>query len=89
MAPGTGDAWHRHPGAEHAIVVFEGRGEIIVGDIEETLEPLKGIRIDAGQPHRVVNTGRTLLRYYVCATPGTDPLLDREPAEAPKRRLDA
>jgi mannose-6-phosphate isomerase-like protein (cupin superfamily) len=89
MAPGSSDVWHRHVGAEHALVVFEGRGLITVGDIEETLEPLKGIRIDAGLTHRVVNTGRTMLRYYVCATPGTDPLLDREPAEAPPRRLDA
>jgi len=89
LARGTSDSWHRHPGAEHALVVFEGRGLITVGDVEETLEPLKGIRVDAGLTHRVVNTGRTTLRYYVCATPGTDPILDREPAEAPPRRLDA
>jgi quercetin dioxygenase-like cupin family protein len=89
LAAGTSDGWHRHPGAEHALVVFEGRGLITVGDVEETLEPLKGIRIDTGRTHRVVNTGRTTLRYYVCATPGTDPTLDREPAESPPRRLDA
>jgi quercetin dioxygenase-like cupin family protein len=89
LAPGTADAWHRHPRAEHALVVFEGRGLITVGDIEETLEPLKGIRVDAGRTHRVANTGRTTLRYYVCATPGTDPTLDREAAEAPPRHLDA
>ena len=69
--------------------MFEGRGIITVGDVEETLEPLKGIRIDAGRAHRVVNTGRHPLRYYICATPGTDPLVDRQPAEAPPRRLDA
>ena len=89
IPPGVSDGWHRHPGAEHALVVFEGRGLITVGDVEETLEPLKGIRIDAGRAHRVANTGRTVLRYYVCATPGTDPLVDREPVEAPPRRLDA
>lgn len=89
MQPGTSDDWHAHPAAEHALVVFEGRGLITVGDVEETLEPLKGIRVNPGLPHRVVNTGRTVLRYYVCATPGADPLVDREPAEAPPRRLDA
>ena len=31
------------PSAEHALVVFEGRGSIEVGEVEETLEPLKGI----------------------------------------------
>lgn len=89
IGPGTADGWHRHPQAEHALVVFEGRGIVTVGDETETLEPLKGIRVDPGMPHRVENTGRTLLRYYVCSSPGTDPIEDRESAEAPPRRLDA
>jgi quercetin dioxygenase-like cupin family protein len=89
VAPGATDAWHRHPKAEHAIVVFEGRGLVTVGDETETLEPLKGIRVEEGRPHRVENTGRTTLRYFVCASPGLDPIEDREPAGAPRRRLDA
>ncbi len=89
IAPGHGDDWHRHHAAEHALVVFEGRGVVTVGDVTETLEPLAGIRIQAGVPHRVENTGRTPLRYYVCGSPGVDPTLDREPVEAPPHRLDA
>lgn len=89
LAPGTADAWHRHPGAEHALVVFEGRGRIFVGDVEETLEPLKGIRVLPGRPHRVINDSRLRLRYYVCASPGTDPTIDREPTPPPARRRDA
>ncbi len=89
MAPGAADAWHRHPGSEHAIVVFEGRGVVTVGDETETIEPLKGIRVEPGRPHRVENIGRTTLRYYVCSSPGLDLLEDRETAEAPHRRLDA
>ncbi len=89
IAPGHEDAWHRHPGSEHAIVVFEGRGSIQVGSVEEVLEPLKGIRILPGRRHRVRNDGRHRLRYYVCASPGTDPTIDRAPAEAPRRTLDA
>jgi quercetin dioxygenase-like cupin family protein len=89
LDPGASDAWHVHPGAEHALVVFEGRGTIQVGEIEETLEPLKGIRILPGRPHRVVNDSRLLLRYFVCASPGTDPTIDRATVEAPPRRLDA
>ncbi|HEX5828652.1 MAG TPA: cupin domain-containing protein [Candidatus Limnocylindrales bacterium] len=89
VEPGAADAWHVHPGAEHALVVFEGRGSIRVGDVEETLEPLKGIRVLPGRPHRVVNDSRLLLRYFVCASPGTDPTIDRAPVDAPPRRLDA
>jgi quercetin dioxygenase-like cupin family protein len=87
--PDGSTEWHRHLVAEHAIVVLEGRGVITVGDATEDLEPLTGIRIEAGQAHRVENTGRGQLRYYVCASPGTNPLLDREPAEPRRRRLDA
>ncbi|MBF8290771.1 MAG: Cupin protein [Chloroflexi bacterium] len=89
IAPGIADEWHRHPRAEHAIVVFEGRGVVTVGGETETLEPLKGIRVEEGRPHRVENTGRTTLRYYVCSSPGIDPMSDRQTAEAPRRRLDA
>jgi quercetin dioxygenase-like cupin family protein len=89
IAPGIADTWHRHPGAEHALVVFEGRGIVTVDDATETLEPLTGIRVEAGLPHRVENTGRLPLRYYVCSSPGIDPVVDRAPAEAPPRRLDA
>ncbi len=89
LDPGADEGWHRHPLAEHVLVVFEGRGVVQVGPIEETLEPLKGIRVEPGLVHRVENTGRTLLRYYVCASPGTDPSVDRQPATAPPRRLDA
>lgn len=89
IAPGGESAWHRHPGSEHAIVVFEGRGTITVGDVDEVLEPLKGIRVLPGRRHRVRNDGRHRLRYYVCASPGTDPTIDRAPADAPSRNLDA
>lgn len=88
MEPGASDAWHAHPGAEHALVVFQGRGSVQVGEVEETLEPLKGIRVLPGRPHRVINDSRLLLRYFVCASPGTDPTIDRAPADSP-RRLDA
>ncbi len=89
IAPGHADEWHRHPGAEHALVVFEGRGTIQVGDVEEVLEPLKGIRVLPGRRHRVRNDGRHQLRYFVCASPGTDPTIDRAPADAPSHWLDA
>lgn len=86
--PGASQEWHRHPAAEHVLVIFEGRGLVRVGPIEEPLEPLKGIRVEPGLVHRVENTGRTLLRYYVCATPGVDPLVDRERARAPVDRTE-
>ncbi len=88
IPPGEASEWHRHPGAEHALVVLEGRGSIHVGDITDTIEPLAGIRIVAGVPHRVVASGRTSLRYIVVAMPGLDPTLDRLPAEASEHPLD-
>mgnify|MGYP001038365967 CR=1 FL=1 len=81
--PGGGTGWHRHQRSEHVIVVFEGRGTVRVGAVEETLEPLKGIRVEMGLPHAITNTGRTTLRYYVCSTPAADPLTDREDLATP------
>ena len=80
---GGGTGWHRHQRSEHVIVVFEGRGTVRVGSLEETLEPLKGVRVEMGLPHAITNTGRTTLRYYVCSTPAADPLSDREDVDPP------
>lgn len=86
LAPGAVDEWHRHHEAEHALVVLAGRGLVQVGQVEEVLQPLTGIRIERGLPHRIENAARTPLRLFVCASPGTDPVVDRESAEAPHRR---
>ncbi len=83
IEPGGGTGWHRHQRCEHVIVVFEGRGTVRLGSLEETLEPLRGIRVEMGLPHAITNTGRTTLRYYVCSTPATDPLTDREDVDPP------
>jgi quercetin dioxygenase-like cupin family protein len=83
IQPGEGTGWHRHQRAEHVIVVFEGRGTVRIGADEETLEPLKGVRVEMGLPHAISNTGRTTLRYYVCSTPAADPLTDREDVDPP------
>ncbi len=82
--PDTDEGWHRHPVGEHLLVVLEGRGIVQVDGIEETLEPLKGIRIATGLVHRVENTGRQLLRFYVCSSPAADLTLDRQQAPAPR-----
>ncbi|HLA16436.1 MAG TPA: cupin domain-containing protein [Candidatus Limnocylindrales bacterium] len=88
VAPGSASDWHRHPGAEHALVVLEGRGTICVEEATETIEPLSGIRIVPGAVHRVIATSRTPLRYIVIGTPGLDPARDRQPAAAPERQRD-
>jgi quercetin dioxygenase-like cupin family protein len=83
IEPGAGTGWHRHQRLEHVIVVFEGRGTVRMGSLEETLEPLRGVRVEMGLPHAITNTGRMLLRYYVCSTPAADPLTDREEVDPP------
>ena len=83
IEPGGGTGWHRHQRSEHVIVVLEGRGTVRMGSLEETLEPLRGVRVEMGLPHAITNTGRMLLRYYVCSTPAADPLTDREEVDPP------
>ncbi len=79
---GATTGWHRHLASEHVVVVLEGRGVVRIGSLEETLEPLKGVRVEMGLPHAIANTGRTRLRYFLCATPAADPLTDREDLDA-------
>ncbi len=78
LAAGATTGWHRHLRSEHVAVVLEGRGTVRTGSLEETLEPLKGVLVELGLPHAIANTGRTPLRYLLCATPAHDPLSDRE-----------
>jgi quercetin dioxygenase-like cupin family protein len=78
LDPGATTGWHRHLASEHVVVVLEGRGIVRIGSIEEALEPLKGVRVEMGLPHAIANTGRSRLRYFLCATPAADPLTDRE-----------
>ncbi len=80
---GAGTGWHRHQRSEHVLVVLEGRGSVRFGSLEETLEPLKGVRVEMGLPHAITNTARTMLRYYVCSTPAADPLTSREDVDPP------
>ena len=80
---GATTGWHRHLASEHVIVVLEGRGTIRIGSLEETLEPLRGVWVQMGLPHVITNTGRTRLRYFLCATPAADPLSDRENLDPP------
>jgi quercetin dioxygenase-like cupin family protein len=83
LDPGAATGWHRHLASEHVVVVLEGRGTVRIGSLEETLEPLKGVWVEMGLPHAIANTGRTRLRYFLCATPAADPLTDRENLDPP------
>ena len=83
LDPGATTGWHRHLASEHVVVVLEGRGTVRIGSLEETLEPLKGVWVEMGLPHAITNTGRTRLRYFLCATPAADPLTDRENLDPP------
>ena len=83
LDPGATTGWHRHLASGHVVVVLEGRGTVRIGSLEETLEPLKGVWVEMGLPHAIANTGRTRLRYFLCATPAADPLTDRENLDPP------
>ena len=83
LDPGATTGWHRHLASEHVVVVLQGRGTVRIGSVEETLEPLKGVRVEMGLPHLIANTGRTRLRYFLCATPAADPLSGREDLDPP------
>jgi quercetin dioxygenase-like cupin family protein len=59
--PGSGPRLHRHP-YEETFIVQEGQARFTVG--EEEIEARAGqiLVVPAGTPHRLVNTGTTVLR---------------------------
>jgi len=65
------------------VVVLEGRGMVRIGSLKRRSSRSRVSEWRWAFPNAIVNTGRTRLRYYLCATPAADPLTDRENLDPP------
>lgn len=64
----TGDVHYTHPGEECGLVL-QGQLELQVGDETYVLKAGDSIRFDCSVPHRLTNTGRTVLRCIWAVSP--------------------
>ena len=69
LAPGQEQKPHAHEGQDKLYVVLEGRARVVVGGVEETLEPGEAVLAAAGQPHGIRNAGDAPLLALVVVTP--------------------
>jgi mannose-6-phosphate isomerase-like protein (cupin superfamily) len=63
---------HTHDDKEEMIYVIEGRGEAMVGDSLEKLEPDTAVLFPVGMPHQVRNLGSIPLRFVFVFNPPND-----------------
>ena len=70
VEPGVTTALHRLNGVAERYVITQGRGLMEVGEIEPTdLGPGDVVRIPAGIPQRITNTGDQDLVFLCVCTP--------------------
>lgn len=71
VEPGVTTAWHSLVGISERYIIVSGQGQVEVDDMDPVpVEPGDVVRIPAGCPQRITNTGiKDLVFYAVCAPP--------------------
>jgi mannose-6-phosphate isomerase-like protein (cupin superfamily) len=69
LAPGQEQKPHSHADQDKIYYILEGRGRVVVGSTEETLEGGEAVVAPAGADHGLVNVGTTPLLALVVVTP--------------------
>jgi len=67
--PGTATARHRHERAEEIYHITRGQGLLTIGEREIEVGAGDTIRIPAGAPHCIANTGTVPLKVLCLCTP--------------------
>ena len=60
---------HTHDVEEEIIYVIEGTGEVTIGGVTETLEPLTAVIFPVGLEHQVKNTGDVPMKFVFMFSP--------------------
>ena len=70
---GSGQPMHRHPDAEQAYCITAGRGTMVVGDEERTVEAGTLVFIPPDTDHAIRNSGPEPLAFVSATAPPFDP----------------
>jgi quercetin dioxygenase-like cupin family protein len=60
---------HTHAAEEEIIFVIEGRGEVVIGGVGETLEPFTAAKFPIGVEHQVKNNSSEPLKFVFMFNP--------------------
>jgi quercetin dioxygenase-like cupin family protein len=70
LEPQQSQPVHTHEGADKFYFVLSGRGNFIVGDLEQIVDAETIVIAPAGVPHGVTNTGDDRLSLLIAIAPG-------------------
>jgi mannose-6-phosphate isomerase-like protein (cupin superfamily) len=71
--PGIRTALHRLRGVTERYLILSGRGHVEVDGRERDVGPGDIVRIEAGEPQRITNTGKDKLTFLAVCTPRFHP----------------
>ena len=71
MPAGASEKWHIHHKASQFFFILKGIATFEFENKKTEVEPLKGIRIEAGEKHRIVNYTTEELHFLVISQPTT------------------
>jgi len=70
VEPGVTTAWHRLDGIDERYLVVSGNGRVQLGASDPLdVEPGDVVRIPAGEPQRIANTGDDDLVFFAICSP--------------------
>jgi mannose-6-phosphate isomerase-like protein (cupin superfamily) len=72
MPPGTSEARHYHQRAQQFFYILKGEASFEVQGSELKIKAGEGLHIEAGIPHRILNTTGEDLEFLLCSHPTTN-----------------
>lgn len=69
MPPGTAEQLHYHAKAQQFFFILSGAARFDIDGVSYQVTASEGIQIQAGQAHRIVNTGETDLTFLLASQP--------------------
>ena len=73
MVPGNVSLLHRHSTFTELYYILTGGGIMLVNDEKFSVSKDVLVEVGPGMPHKLTNTGKTLLRHLVISTPAFNP----------------
>ncbi len=73
MAPGNVSLWHKHRSFTELYYILSGEGVMRVGDEEFSVGQDTLVEVGSGVPHKLTNTGESVLRHLVVSSPAFNP----------------
>lgn len=73
MAPGNVSLLHRHRSFTELYYILSGKGIMRVNEEEFSVRKDTLVEVKPGEPHKLKNTARSLLRHLVVSNPAFNP----------------